>query len=332
MLSRFRAMLLGTCCLLVFQTGMLYAQAHVSRFVSFRNFSDSASVGSLFSRSGFAGEFQRAFNGVTPPPVHDMEEMEHHLSRDQAWSIKFGGYLELYRFNSRTTLTGTFFHELSANAMNDIGFNPRAAQWEEQILLRDFLRISDDMSTTLGVFHRCKHDIDNSDDEMNDTVNTQLVRKRTIILSGFSLALAFTDDDGIQLFNSITTRGELRGEYYLYAEDYRYPQTHFGNSWKNMKGAIQATIQFSYPLTTKTDVWLKSYSSNIYIGADTEQRRSGGFEQNARLELGLTFKGKNAAFSLYVLNERLFDDITRVSADPTNIWALGIRTTPLEFW
>ncbi|MBL7974646.1 MAG: hypothetical protein JNJ85_07020 [Candidatus Kapabacteria bacterium] len=307
------------------------AQMHVTRFATSKTVADTFGIGELFGKSGFAGEMRRAINKVTPNDVNNGGERTAALSRDQAWVIAYGGYLDCYRFDSVRTITGTFFHEINANAMNDIGFNPRAVQWEERLEFRNLLYYYG-FGTSIGIFHRCKHDIDNSDLEHKDTPDPNVIRKRGIILTGVSLSQSLINGPASFLPQSMRIESDVRLEYYVGASDYRYPLTPFGNDWGLMKAGILYTVKFNYELSRKFDMSLRLYVSGIYIGENTEQNRSGGWVSNQRNEFAINLRQPNNTFSVVLVHESLFDDITRVTADPTNVVSLGIRTTPNIFY
>ncbi len=70
-----------------------------------------------------------------------------------AWSVRLGGWLELYRFRDGTSLSIWTSNELVASPHSPIRFQPLALFWEEGLLLSKG-------PWQAGFTHRCKHDVD----------------------------------------------------------------------------------------------------------------------------------------------------------------------------
>jgi hypothetical protein len=82
---------------------------------------------------------------------------------ERAWTIVLAASLPLAQLRPSLHLVGVVSHFLQANSLNDIGFNPRSARWEEQLLL---LWSTPNGYHAVGLLHFCKHEIDNADPPM----------------------------------------------------------------------------------------------------------------------------------------------------------------------
>jgi hypothetical protein len=78
---------------------------------------------------------------------------------DHAWSVKVGGFVELFRIGRTQSLAFIVATDLIADPHNEIRFNPRAVFWEEGFLYT--IRSNEQLDYQIGYYHRCKHDIDN---------------------------------------------------------------------------------------------------------------------------------------------------------------------------
>ncbi len=76
------------------------------------------------------------------------------------WYQDLGGYVELWRRGSTSSLLLTGQIQFIADPHNDINFNPRAIFWEEGLIYTRHLQPG---YLQVGFMHRCKHDIDNID-------------------------------------------------------------------------------------------------------------------------------------------------------------------------
>jgi hypothetical protein len=314
------------------------AQIHASRNLFHKIVEDTVNVGTAFAQSGFSMDLNRGLGDMSAG-----EQIEKYgltvpsnPNRDRAWNIKLGGYSEFYRYSPRKVLVGYAYHELILNALNDISFNPRAAVWEERIELRNAINW-ENAAISFGIFHRCKHDIDNSDNEFNDTPDPTTLKKRVVILTGLSAQLTSVSQNYTLLEKllgvPVLFTYDGRVEFYANSSDYRFPFTPSDAvSWRRARasGMIQGLLEAS--LTNKSTLYLKLYSSGMFFLADGNKNQSASFGTNQRVELGYSYAGKNAHFQVFLVNERLFDDPTRIISERVNVISLGVRTNPLGVW
>ncbi len=325
-----RVSLFVALCLMLshFNVPTLCAQIHASRGIDFRDVQTNSSEFGFLSSMKFGLEMQRALGSVTPPiDETEEEELSEFPSRDQAWNIKFVEDVELYRWSELGHLRFVAGQELCANERNDIHFNPRSIIWEEELSVRglfDF-RAGGQWSTSVAAFHRCKHDVDNSDQEQNDEIVPGRVQKRSIILSGFAVReklqpMMLRADSGLQL------QAEIGAEYYLMHRDYRYPVLTFGTSWSRARAALCVGLELKHTISQHHALALRTYISQMLFSRDLALAAAQGYL--SRAELRIDMRGKAGELSIMLCNERSFDEVVRISADPTNTWSIGIAFRP----
>lgn len=314
------------------------AQIHASRNLFHKIVEDTANVGTAFAQSGFSMDLNRGlgFMGAGEQVERYGLTVPSNPNRDRAWNIKLGGYSEFYRYSPRKVLVGYAYHELILNALNDISFNPRAAVWEERIELRNAINW-EKAAISFGIFHRCKHDIDNSDNEFNDTPDPTSLKKRVVILTGLSAQLTSVtlENNALERLLGIPLHltYDARLEFYANSSDYRFPFTPSDAvSWRRARASGMFQMLIESPVSKNSTFYLKLYGSGMFFLADGNKNQSASFGTNERTELGYSYSGKNAHFQVFLVNERLFDDPTRIISERTNVFSLGVRTNPLGVW
>ncbi len=314
-------------CLMVFFIPFAsQAQVHPGRFTEFSDeLSDSSKFGAL-ARLQTAFCFDHALGPINPDIEEtEEEELSEYPNRDQALVFKFGECLDIYRWNEYMHCSFRAFQELSANERNDIHFNPRAVQWEEELALRGLFPVGS-MHSALILFHRCKHDVDNSDQEQQDLTIPGLVQKRTVILSGIALSESTDPGAFFDRQSAWDASVELRAEYYSNHHDYRYPEVTFGYSWEQARAALMGTASLSYDLSSNWTLAARLHASELFFASAPNRPSAQGMF--SRFELQLWMKGKAANVALCLMNERMFDEIVRISADATNTLCIGLRVCP----
>ncbi len=263
----------------------------------------------LLPSTTFVGELQRGFGSA---------------GGDRAWNIRIGGRAELYRWPS-ASLHFTAASELSANPYNDIGFNPRTAVWEEQLLFS----ASDGWQA--GIFHRCKHEIDNSDAPTTDEpVAGYKPTKRVLILSG----LAASWSRGIRGPGDTEIHSLLRAEWYPLRSDYRYPENSEGRSWDSMHGSLMAALWWGALLYEKNDeedvrrlfAYTRLWAAGMLFGR--ERDLEAGVEYNTRAEAGLKLQSKAARLDVFIAWEYMFDEPASIVPKPSHVVFIGARLGP----
>lgn len=243
---------------------------------------------------------------------------------DQAWQLRLHVVIEPFRFtyDPEETIHWTtsleFHQELTANPMNNIGFNPRTARWEEQLLVH---ASGSWWSARAGWFHRCKHDIDNSQSPNDDTAVVYSPIRRTLILSGPSLgaltAPILSGDWSFRLAGG--------AEWYVVREDYRTPSSSVTGSWRGMKGALWFRGDAS--LTVAEHILV---GARYYISLPVFESRYGAppdmvIPHDARAELFATLFSNLAAVDVVVSAEHTFDEVAYLLAMPSTYVQVGLR-------
>jgi len=294
------------CCALLASAQCLHAQIKPSRSVFNEPLDKRLSPGAA-ADAWFAAE---AFRGGGS------------YEGDQDWQFRLHGYIEPYRFGSDSNATVTtslqFHHELTANPYNDLGFNPRTARWEEQLLVH--VRIAP-FTLQGGWFHRCKHEIDNSErpDDVMDP--TYVPIRRALIISGpmvTGVSPALATPIG-------TIRAQLGGEWYVVNEDYRTPDSITTGSWNGLQASVWARGQIGWTLGSTLHA-----GGSYYISFPIFTDRYGAPDDivvphEARAELFLSVVSSKAFISLVAAADHTWDEVASLTAQPTTVLQLGLR-------
>ena len=240
------------------------------------------------------------------------------LEDEQAWQLRLHGLVELWRFNEDLTVAFTAHHELTASPYSSIGFNPRTARWEEQILVQGQV---ENILWTAGVLHRCKHDIDNNEPPNDDTSNVQYIpTRRAVILSGIKAnvqhSLPFATAGAFTLSTS------LGADYYPISEDYRTPGGNDEGSWKDMEGAVNARLDLSVALSDLWSVTMATWASVPWFTA--RNMDDNGIPFDGRAELRLTAR-RNVSIDAFIAVDHQFDEVVYLSPQPTTVVQVGLR-------
>jgi hypothetical protein len=229
-----------------------------------------------------------------------------------AWSISTGGLIQFAEWdNSYLSLVGDF--EVLSDIYNDISFNPRAIFWTEGLVYG--LRV-DKTELNVGYIHRCKHDIDNLD---NNTVGAG--EQRTLIYGSLSAKVIWRDIHipnyrPSLLFDSSFRRLDLwaQTDAYLIRQDSRLP-----TGAENV-GTDLDHINFSIAFGAKCDVF-RTWNINWYLRASLAQAAYNSFQKfttDTRIELGPEFSGDATIMNIFLGFESLKDDLNRPY--PVNSW------------
>ncbi len=282
---------------------VLYAQLFTQRTNIQRYYSDTSTIGEAFGTTHYAIEFARGFGS---------------LGDEQAWNGKFIGSVDFYRWNSTGVLRGVFSSEFSANPHNDISFNPRAIIWEQALVLQldGFV---------MGLQHRCKHDIDNSDSTHGDTPSISSVRKRVLINSGLHFGWV-----GKIERQSLTFDYVFRTEAYFYTSDYRFPANNKAKSYEDIRGSLMSAGRLEYSLADKHSIFARAWLS--LCAFRTSPYSVHGLDFNARLEGGYHLRGKQAGLDIFFSWERIFDETAFTIPSPTHCVSIGIRSASSVFF
>lgn len=293
-----------------------------------RNFVVAPQIGAdstfgFFTHAVFFGEAQR---GIGP------------TRGDMAWVATIGGAIELYRWDSSFALHTKFAQSTFANDLNDIGFNPRAAWWQEEVGMtytthhhKELDAFGDDTTPRtvrneyeLGLTYRCKHDIDNSDPYNSDIPSAAgAAQKRVLILGGAYLSI------GIDRWfvSRLRCRVNFRLEGFLLAEDNRFPADSLAWSWSN------ARVSYSY--SARVD-WQLSPSWIPYV-----RFGSGGIDRSffghravdLSAELGNHFSGASGGIDVFG-GFAIIDPLSIPGPEgrPGRVFMLGLRMSGAGVW
>jgi hypothetical protein len=230
-----------------------------------------------------------------------------------AWSVSFGGIIQFAEWeNSSIYLQGDA--DVLADTYNDISFNPRTIFWTEGIMYG--MRLGEKNDLHVGYIHRCKHDIDNSG---NNVVGAN--EERTLIYG--SLQGKFISRDFIPTGNFLYDAADFYAalDYYLVKQDYRIPQefTDSGNSVEDLNFSLILSTKIHF--TTIGDALLYSRVAFTFSGYNWFDN----VVTDARGEFGVELKGEGTTMDVYVGIEGLKDDMTRPAPVESNYYYLGFR-------
>jgi len=260
----------------------------------FRDIKDTTKGAKFLRQNGLWGNLARGFG-----------------STDErfAWSMSFGGIIQFVETeNSMFYLQGDA--DVLSDIYNDISFNPRAIFWTEGLVYG--LRLDTTNELHLGYIHRCKHDIDNLD---NQVVGAN--EERTLIYGSLMGKYIARDFDFINM--NTTTSAQL--DMYLYKQDYRYPFE------LTDSGESVTDLNFSLELSAKVDIghfgdvvvyWRPQIRIASYNWLKTIQ-------QDWRHEVGADVKGDDTTMNVFVGYEDLEDDMNRPMPVNSNYVYVGFR-------
>jgi hypothetical protein len=298
----------------LFIRGIVFAQIHQG-FTQPLQFTEMKGIGEFFTNGQFYLGLQRAFGDMSSGPI--VNGIPTNSNRDQAWYIRLGGNLDVYRFNSTQSIRFSIMHQLQANTLNDISFNPRMAIWEERVEMNNLFNTEIELSA--GIFHRCKHNIDNLDGEINDKPNPLLAQSRVIIQSGISAALL---TPFYSLSKDIALMAYFRPEFFLISSDYIFPENSTGAStFQNAKGSISASMVIKY----QPDTW------QIYMHPFAYTVLQDRSEPSWRCEIGYKPHAKSL-FKIGILYESLGQEIARIKAERTSVYSIALSFSPQSLW
>jgi hypothetical protein len=242
------------------------------------------------------------------------------LDEVQAWQLRSHEVFDLWRFSSTLRLLFSAHQELAASPYAAAGFNPRAARWEEQLLVQG---AEDAVGWTAGFFHRCKHDIDNSEPPDDDTSNNDYEPiKRAIVLTGVTGRLATAN-----LFSGSTQiRTEVGAEYYVNSGDYRAPGHRDTGSWSGMRGSVFAMVTGCFALDSTLQLRTLEYINVPWFSNRYNAPLDLVFDARAEVSLAFAFAFR---LELVAAVDHQFDELVYLLPAPSTVWQLGVRLSGL---
>lgn len=243
---------------------------------------------------------------------------------EQAWQFRLHAVVEPYRLSYeadtgiRWTTSLEFHHELTANPMSSIGFNPRTARWEEQLLVH---ASGSWWSARGGWLHRCKHDIDNAQAPNEDSTLNYTPIQRTLILSGPTVA--FLSAPITSGNSALRFAGGL--EWYIVNADYRTPPSSIVGSWKGMQGALWLSGDATLTLSTSAHIGASYYVSVPWFSDRYSASGNTMIPIEARAEVFATLFSAAAAMDVVLSAEHTFDEVVFLTSTPTTVIQVGLR-------
>lgn len=228
---------------------------------------------------------------------------------ERAWTIVLGVSLPLGQLQDSLWLLGVASHLLQANSLNDIGFNPRGARWEEQLVV---LWKRSPWTIYGGLLHFCKHEIDNADPpDTDDPVVGYQPTKRVIILHGPFLGASYRYRWALRW----ELTAEVRTFFFLIAQDYRIR----GNDelrWRRLRYSAAARVGVRWETSAFRSFVQLSSRAALFTAPVTAR-------YEYRVEVGSSVAGLPIA--LFGYREWLFDDLARPFPHPSRSFGIGLQ-------
>ena len=225
---------------------------------------------------------------------YGLQRDEHHL-----WYHELGTYLELYRVEGERNLIFTTQIEFIADPHNDINFNPRAIYWEEGFL---FTRNINDAYLQLGLYHRCKHDID----------NLRLEEERSITFGGPMIRMLIP----FSIQNENDAKLGVRADHYLISWEGRIPREmeEISPNWGEMSFSGQINFNWKVPVGTHSNMHFSGYGMATAVEAEP------AYNGRIQVEIGHEFGRADARFGIFT--EYLHD--SGIPAEPSDATLVGV--------
>ncbi len=231
---------------------------------------------------------------------------------ERAWTVVLAVSLPLAQLRDSLWLVGVVSHLLQANSLNDIGFNPRGARWEEQLAV-----IWHRASWTLygGLLHFCKHEIDNADPpDTDEPVRGYQPTKRVIILHGPFVGLRY-HQYWTSWWKSVV---EGRLHFFPIAQDYRIRGSD-DLRWRQLRGSFVLRVSSVGDLGLLRKFVEVAYRSALFVFPLLARHE---YRAEAGVALGWLPMG------FFVYWEQLFDDLSRPFPHFSRSVGVGLRWYP----
>ncbi len=291
--------LLGVC-------GSSFAQVSIMRNYFPAPLEDTTYQKGFFEKLAFSAEGSRGFGSALG---------------EQAWNIKYIGFVELYRFSPRSAIAGSLAHEFTANPHNEINFHMRGVIWNETLAYFHKLR---HLTLEAGVTHHCRHEIDNTvkSNEL-DPDPDYVPTRRLIVLTGPYLSM----QSNWLSHKKLTARFYGRANLYTFYVDGR--RTYYTDGRRDVENTEQSLdyvrasaiigMRLNYELSNNIFLFNRNWYNPVYFIKDDP------WKSNSRIEIGAGVKGGKGNFELFAGYESFFDDMSRPYPLPSNVLSVGIR-------
>jgi hypothetical protein len=287
----------GIISFLLIQAGQ--AQINDSRNFTVSTMDDTTTEATFLGHAEYAAEAMRGYGSA---------------DNEQAWNFKFIGLLEIYRYR-KSSLSFVLSNELIANPYNEIKYNPRGSIWCESIT---FYNKQKYFTFEAGIDHRCKHEIDNSD-QPNEFLSADgyTPAKRVVILTGAHAGMV---SNTIELNSKMSIRAFARAELYAASSDSRIPDNIQSQSWDNAWGSALLGVKFNFNIRKNLEIYNRNWISPVFF---TNQDKA--IQSNYRNEIGFHASGKKAGMEVYSSYEHYFDDLSHPYPQSSNVLSIGLR-------
>ena len=251
---------------------------------------------------------------------------------------RLNGILEVYR-NNRDIIAFNLSNELNANSLNDIGFNPRQSIWEENLTyLHNFGTYNSKYyMANVSLFHRCKHEVDNSDSPEGDATKPDYIpTKRVIILTGINTGLTVSNtryqiNKGEDIKNQEIYTNKLRYfikgdlEYYLFSSDIRQPNDSITYDWSNLIASSRINLRLNYNIYKDIHIFNSNELTLFWF-------KEVGAKSNYKIEIGSSIQTKGISLDVFFINQYIFDELAFINQNPSNFIGLGVRLLDINFF
>jgi hypothetical protein len=334
------AWLVGTvsCLLCCVNIPSLQAQRLAERFVIFNSLSTPFSALSLPNervntppRSSSPSSSATADSALWLGNYGFYAGFSRYLVADNAhgWYSPLGAFVEIFRFGNAWNLyaIGTFDHVADLN--NDISFNPRAVWWEEGIMFStrlDSVRLAGRALPSylhVGYFHRCKHDVDNLDNQ-----------EGRVMIYGSITGKYILEIPSLTPHEHLTFA--VRTDIYTVRTDYRFPRDfeRVGRSYFDLVASVGANLHYRAALPVKQLGWYAN-ARFLTTAFGTNRDFFGRFatinelRTDYSLSLGLAVEGASRV-QIGLTYEYLTDPETKPFPSPQHSLTLGFTFSSVQ--
>jgi hypothetical protein len=284
--------------ILLFTTHSLWAQIAVMRNYFPAPLEDTTYEKGFFGKLAFSAEGSRGFGSALG---------------EQAWNIKYIGFVELYRFSANAAIAGSLAHEFTANPHNEISFHMRGAIWNETLAYFHKLK---PVTLEAGITHHCRHEIDNSiPADEREIIPNYIPTRRLIVLTSPYISV---QSNWLEV-EKLQARFYSRLNLYTYAVDGRRPTANMEQSLDYVRASALIGARINYLPGNKFQLYARGFYNPVYFIEDTP------FKNNFRMEAGGAVLGKKGNFELFAAYEHFFDDMSRPYPLSSNVASIGIR-------
>lgn len=224
------------------------------------------------------------------------------------WSVATGAVIQFVEWeHSSIFMQGDF--EVLADTHNNISFNPRGIFWTEGFVFADKIGQTELQG---GYIHRCRHEIDNLD---NNVIGAH--EERTLIY-GSAMLRGIWRDLGLLGFQGSFW---AQADEYLIKEDTRTPDTIQPRSTDIAKLNTSLSIGAKLDLLSLGDIKFYARISETIAAYDSYKT----FTHDDRSEIGIELSGEALAMNIFFGSESFQDDLNRPMPVNSSFSYIGFR-------